>query len=299
MEARKVCRLLIALFCSLAVMFYILYRIEAKNVNYLADEFVEGAAENLASAGVKLDPDIIDRKIPEKDIYALEFSSIENYHEKIVNSVVGVLYDDKVSTLEFDMPDGVSVGIYDNSNTGRELGRIVMNDSDLSFRFTRTGISINGPDSANTNGLTDGIHQSYKKIIDSFTSKLSAQSGCSYRICGSSSSEDYVFVSVIPVIEEYDIADVYLNFVFFEGKLVDVSGSWITEKIKAVYHNKLIDGVNVLYKLDLEKISEINDQNHVYFLRKAEDGKYFVVPGWEITYTEKNGVVKKAYFDAL
>lgn len=299
MEGRTICRLLIVLFCALSITFFMLYRKENKNTGYLTDEFVSGAVENLSSSGVEIHPDVIDKKIPEMDIYSVEISSIDAYRDKIVKTLIEEIYKNKVTTLDFDMPDGVSVGIYDSSVTDRELGRIVMNDNDLFFSFSKTGISIDSSQNPNINGQTDGIGDANKKMINSLVSKLNSGSSCSYRISGSSYSDEYVFVSVLQVIDGYDIPDVFLNFAFYEGEVVDISGSWITEKTKATYHNKLMDGVNVLYKLNLEKISKINEEKHVYFLRKSEDGRYFVVPGWEITYTDKNGAVKKEYFEAL
>ncbi|MBE6682064.1 MAG: hypothetical protein E7600_07265 [Ruminococcaceae bacterium] len=299
MEGRTICRLLIVLFCALSITFFVLYRKEYKNTNYLSDEFVVDAVENLSSSGVEIDPAVIDRKIPEKDIYSVEFTSVDAYQDKVVRTLVEKIYENKVTTLDFDMPDGVSVGIYDSSVTDRELGRIVMNDNDLFFRFSKTGINIDSSVSPNFNEQTDGISDGNRKMIKTLITGLSDSADFSYRICGSSYSDEYVFVSVIQVIDGYDIPDVFLNFAFYEGEVVDISGSWITGKIKPKYHNKLMNGVNVLYKLNLEKISKINEERHVYFLRKSEDGRFFVVPGWEITYTDKNGAVKKEYFEAL
>ena len=61
----------------------------------------------------------------------------------------------------------------------------------------------------------------------------------------------------------------------------------------------LVDGVNVLYKLNTSNVSEIKSERIVYFLRKNDSGKFFLVPGWEITYTDKNGALINEYFNAL
>ena len=60
-----------------------------------------------------------------------------------------------------------------------------------------------------------------------------------------------------------------------------------------------VDGINALYMLDFGSVSEIKSERIVYSLRKGENTRYFLVPGWEISYKDKAGVVRKAYVDAL
>lgn len=300
MQARKVYRFLIVIFLVLTLVFYFLYRKESDSKSNLSDDFVADATKNIEKKGVVLSTDVIEKSIPEKNIYTYELKSVSDYEKTVTDCVVSEIFAKNANVASFDTPDGTSVGIYLDGDDSRESGRIVFNSSDLTFNYAKSGVSIEGAYTSVSNGLGDDVNSKNKKFIDSFVKKLSSDSYVtSYRISGYSSNEEYSVVTVIQTIDGYDLYGVYINFVFMGDEVVGLFGNWITQTPGAKYYNKLVDGVNVLYKLDFEEIGEITGEKLVYFLRRGDNNKFFVIPGWEISYIDKNGKNKKAHFDAL
>lgn len=299
MEISRVSRILIVIFLALSVLFYSLYRKEALSKMYLSDDFVSGAVLNLKNSGVTVSEEIIDRTIPEKDIYVFDVKDVIKHHDAVSDALISVLYSGSAVKASFDTPDGVSVGIYEKQNESKEIGRILFSNSDLSFTFSKEGAGINGENTPITNGNTDSLTANHKITIGSIVEKMSTDSGRSYRICGSSSNDEYVIVTVVQQAGGHDVNDVFINIVFLENEVVSVSGKWVVEDIRAKYHNTLVDGVNVLYKLDFENVKSIENERLVYSLRKSNNNRYFLIPCWEITYTDSAGSLCTSYFDAL
>ena len=299
MEAKKICRLLILVFLLLSLLFNFLYSTELKKRTVVSEDLVSGAISNLSSRGIQISADDIQRSMPERDIYYFELNEIDAYFDKVTNVLGESLFDNRVETAQFDTPDGYSIGYYDKNGSDKELGRVVFSESDLLFMFSKKGISMKDGDKPIENMQVDEISEENSGVIHSIISKLIYGSKLNYRITGSSSSDTFIIVTAVQTIDDNDISDAFINFVFQDNELVLLSGKWITEQPKARYHNTLLDGVNVLYKLNLENVKSINEQKVVYSLRKTDSNKYFIIPCWKITYADKNDNIVVSFFDAL
>ncbi len=299
MEIKKICRFLIFIFFVLAILFYSLYTAELKEKSVVSDELISGAVENLNLRDISVNEDVIYKNTPECDIYYFEIGEDKKHFEKICTSICKNLFGSEIVTTEFDTPEGFSVGIFDKSSYEKEIGRIILSESDLSFVYTKNGISMVNGDKPIENMQTDGITDDTAAIIDKVVSDINSGSKLGYNITGSSSSDDFLIVTAMQTIDGNEISDVYMNFVFQENELVIISGNWITEQPKAKYHNTLLDGVNVLYKLDLDFVSSIESESVVYSLRKTSENKCYIIPCWKIGYLDKDGGYKVSYFDAL
>jgi len=298
MEAKKICRLLIIIFLCLSVLFYALYRYELERRTVISDELVVSAVENLKSRGIEIDSSIIERKKPERDIYYFEIGGKAHF-DIVVNAVSNAIFGTGITMTEFDTPEGLSVGIYDKKSDDRELGRFVLYDRKLSFNFSKTGIDMSYGEKPILNSQTENVSKAVYDCIDRISSALAGTSQFGYVVTGSSSNDSILIVTAMQTVDGNVIKDVYLNYVFVDGELVILSGNWITSSLKAKYHNTLTDGVNVLYKLDLENVVSVISERIVYSLGMTEDNKYYLLPRWEVVYTEKNGSVNTAYIDAL
>ena len=160
------------------------------------------------------------------------------------------------------------------------------------------GVNISGSDYPVMNELYDKIDDNKKRKMSDILKKVVSGNGIDYRFCGCTGNDNLVIISAIQTINNYDINNVFMNFIFDGNELVALTGNWINGKHDAKYHEKLVDGVNVLYKLDLENIKAIHGERIIYTLRKT-DNTYFLIPGWLVSYTDKEGNYKSAYFDAL
>lgn len=300
MEQKKVVGFLIAVFLVLSVLFLSLYRSEEISKTTLSDDFIEGAVENLSSSDIRIEESVIVRDIPDDDIYYFDNSDTEGNNERIIKAVIDTVYDNEnVTTTRFDTPVGVSVGIYSGDDDSAELGRIVFSDNDFSFRYSKKGVSVSGADLPVFGFDEETASAEEQNVVDRICRALAEKEHNSYRISGVGGDENYKIVTAFKTIEKKDITDVYLNFVFENGTLVAATGSWFTYTPKAKYHESLTDGVNVLYKLNLADIKSVDGERTVYRLKKSTDNNCYLVPAWEISYTDKNDNARKAYFDAL
>lgn len=299
MEINKTCRFLILVFLVLSLLFYSLYLSEIENRTKIPDELISGVVENLGKSGIEINSSIIDADMPEKDIYYVEIESIKDYNMKIAESISSGIFGEDILTTEFDTPDGFAIGILNGGDSKRELGRILFYENDSSFVFSKNGVSMQYGDEPIINMQTNSIDEALLSDIDRIVSGMTHDSELGYRISGSSSSEDFVIVTAMQTIDGYDINDSFINFVFSNDNLVIMRGKWIIGAPKAKYHNTLLDGVNVLYKLNLEQVKSILSEEVVYSLRISENGKCFILPCWKIEYTDNDDNIKTSYFDAL
>ncbi len=298
MEGKRILLFLILIFAVLTAVFYGLYYTENKSVSVLDENFVLEAVDNLGKHGVEVDEKIIERKIPEGNIYVFSLKDEGEYRKVVMEGFLSWLGENTLMT-KLDTPTGLSVTYY-NSDDGREdVGKLVFDvNSDLDFSYSVKGNSISANTGAIYNGKYD-VGADKKQQIDSILEKLSAEKKVSYILTGSVTGEQYHIVSAVQTFNGIEISGVYVNFVFEDGVLVNVIGKWIPFEPSLRYHEKMTDGVNVIYKLDLEKISAVTDENLVYLLRKGDNNTYYILPCWELVIRDKNGNTEKKYFEAL
>lgn len=299
MEIRQICRTLILIFLLLSLLFNYLYTAEFDKRTVVSDEFVSDAVENLSSHEIQVSESNIEKKMPERDIYYFELNSNDEYFDKITLAICNSIFFSNIETTEFDTPDGYSVGFHESDGNEKEIGRITFSVTDLSFVFSKNGIGMQNGDKPIENMQIDEISTEKLAVIDRVVSNFNNDLKLGYKITGSSSNDTFLIVTAMQTIDGNEISDSFVNFVFKDNELVLLAGKWITEQPKAKYHNTLLDGVNVLYKLNLEDVKSIDEEKVVYSLRKTDGNKYFVIPCWQIKYTDKKDNLIISYFDAL
>lgn len=298
MEVKRICRVLMVIFLALGILFFALYRTELERRTVISEELVMSSVDNLKSRGIEIEPSVIERNKPERDIYYFEIGNKAHF-DTVVEKISSSVFESGITMTEFDTPEGLSIGIYDSNSVDKELGRIVLYDAGLNFSFSKNGVDMSYGDKPILNMQTESIDKSVYDCIDRISSSLTSSSNLSYSITGSSANDSILIVTAMQTIDGNLIKDVYLNYVFVENELAILSGNWITASPKAMYHNTLTDGVNVLFNLDLEKVKSIERQEIVYTLGMSDNGRYFILPRWEIVYTDKSDNLLTAYFDAL
>ena len=298
MESKKICGILIFIFAVLSFVFFQLYSTEYKKRTVIPEDLIVGVVDNLNALGVDISDDIIDRNMPESDIYFYETKGYVNYYKTVADTICDNVFGHSVVTSEFSTPNGRSFGIYDSVTNEKELGKIQFSESNYTFEFSKNGINISGSESPLYNGYTI-IDSGFFTVISDIVSSMSQGSKLGFRVTGSTSNDEFVFITVIQTIDGGDINNAFMNFVFLNNELVHLQGNWIVESPKVKYHNSLIDGVNVLYKLDVENVKSIKSESVVYSLRFSENNKCFILPCWKIEYTDKSGNLVTEYFDAL
>ncbi|MBP3579777.1 MAG: hypothetical protein J6K12_00875, partial [Clostridia bacterium] len=121
MENGRIVRFLILIFAVLTAVFFLLYYGEDRRNSVLDDGFVEQTVENLSSRGIEIDGDVIQKSLPEQDIYVFTAGNNEHYAEKVANSFAKVFEKDTFFT-KLNTPEGVSIALYDSSDKENEVG---------------------------------------------------------------------------------------------------------------------------------------------------------------------------------
>lgn len=298
METRKIIRFLILIFAFLTVFFGYLYFDEYNKKNILSDELVLSAIENLESKGIYLEKDVVENNVPEMDIFVYDSMPDDEYYEIISSKFIDSIFGNTAMKTSFDVPDGASFGIYDKHDSTKELGRIVFSNTEMIFSFLKNSVNVSGANEPIFGGDTASVNEELKKTVESLAGSVLPKN-LSYRISGVSGEDELLVITLVETVDGYDINNAYLNFVFMNNELVKIVGNWVLVSPKAVYHEQLVDGVNALYKLDLDDTSKIVSERIVYTLRKSDENKCFLVPGWEIEYKNKQGVDRRVFVDAL
>lgn len=299
LQTGKISGFLIIVFSVLSILFYSLYISEAKKSQTLSEDFISLGIENLSSRNVSVDPETIIREIPDKDVFVIENVDFLSNNNAVANVFVEEVFDKKlITTMSFEMPTGVSLVIHDKSDSSKELARVIYSDKDFGIKFSKNGVTITGTDIPAFNNRQNELSSQIVDKITSITQKIVSQD-TSFRISGVIGEDDFYIVTVVKTVDEIDLKDVFINYVFQDGNLVAVGGNWFLSTPKARYHNTLKDGLNVLYMLDFDNLSTIKQERIVYSLQKVEDNRYFLLPVWEIVYLDNEGNQKTAYFDAI
>ena len=298
MESQKICRLLILIFLILTLLFCFLYSKEENEETVISEEFVSEAVENLNSNGIVISRSILEREIPEMNIYCFDFDPSIKYDSFLADALISGVFGDSITTTEFDTPGGTSLGIYNADSDENEVGRLVFSGDASTFKLSLKGVGMSGGENPILNNNTEYLSDTIKNKVMLICDRLINKNRFSYRIAGST-YDDYLIVTVVQTIEGHDIRDMYINFIFENENLILASGKWITNSPRPEYHNTLTDGINILYNLDFDEVLEIHSERVVYSLRKAKNNSCFLLPGWEIEYTDINGKYKKVYFDAV
>lgn len=297
MESGKVVKFLVIIFAVLTLIFSLLYFREEKQSSVLDEAFVSEAVANIRLRGIEIDDAVIMRKNPDRNIYVFECRDHQEYAERIA-AAFAKGFEKDMFTAKLSTPTGFSLALYDNTDKENEVGKFHFSQSDFGFVYSAVGNSI----STNARviyGDEKKINTYKRSFIDRIISQLNNANDVSYKITGCVFEDDYCIVSVLQNFKNIDVNDCYINFVFENDSLVHAVGSWVAYKPESAYHEKLMDGINVLYKLELDSIKRIVGERIVFSLKKGNDNKYFIIPCWEITAENKDGVTLNEYFDAF
>lgn len=104
MESQKICRLLILIFLILTLLFCFLYSKEENEETVISEEFVSEAVENLNSNGIVISRSILEREIPEMNIYCFDFDPSIKYDSFLADALISGVFGDSITTTEFDTP---------------------------------------------------------------------------------------------------------------------------------------------------------------------------------------------------
>ncbi len=285
---------LIFILCIIDVFFAITLYNTYKKTEFVPDDLLTEAAENLSIRGIRFDNDIIDTKKHDKAVYlySSELAFAEDMKDKAKDSHSALIAAiDHLSGISyginyFDIPSGTSVSITDSD--GNNIGSA-----------TVTGVT--GFEYAVSNFDSSSV----KEIIKADASYAS----CSARALKSPSAVRNFFEKVYGDtvsgkavhISEYDggkvvttllcadgvyIHNMVLSFYIKNGKILYVNGNMLFSEPTKYTDTEITDGINILFSLPENTYGTVNvtSQHLEYTLFEASSNENYLVPSWIITY---------------
>lgn len=302
LETGKICRLLIAVFVVLNIMFLLLYYSELNGAGKLTLEFAQNVAENLSKRGISVTADTFVLELPENGIYMLELPDRHDSAKNTANNIsVSEFKGISSEIVSFEIPDGVSMSIYDSKQDTSELAK-------LQIKFEDFGIQYANALYAGQTDSDDGVSQSISELsgkqkqrLDAFVNALNSDGTFGYRIMSLENRGFYVIAEICQTAGGTDITGMTMKISISaeDYDIMSASGNWITFPVSAKYTDSLTDGINIIYKLDLENVSAVNSERIVYSARNVRENVMYLVPVWEISYNNADSDELMAYIDAL
>lgn len=302
METGKICKLLIAVFILLNTMFLLLYYSELNGAGKLTLEFAQNVSENLSKRGIAVNADMFVLDLPENGIYMLE---LPDRHDSAKDTAKNISVSEfkgvSSEIVSFEIPDGVSLSIYDSKTDTNELAKLQIKFEDFGIQYANTLYA----------GLTDaddGVSQSISELsgkqkhrLDAFVNALNSDATFGYRIKSLENRGFYVVAEICQTAGTTDIAGMNVKICISaeDSDIMSASGNWITFPVSSKYSDSLIDGINVIFKLELENVSAVNSEKMVYSARNVRENVMYLVPVWEISYTNSDSDETTAHIDAL
>ncbi len=299
METKKLCIFLAIVFAFLSILFSVLYLSTRAKQNYLDEDYISQVQTNLNSRGIKLGESLIKEEIPTNSIYSLKAEYSEESAVNLAKNIASEVYKNQnTSTTCFETPEGLSVGVYSDS---KELFKVVYSQCDFVFEFideeakneTKT---IQNYKFSQKNIIIDLL---VENIIEKFVSMLNNGKLYSYKIENVNIDDGFLYASLVQMLDGQDIKDTNLKLAIYDNRVVYASGKWIVFDVGKQYREPLIDGADILYKLPLKSVSEINSQKIVYTLKQVNEDVYYYIPTWKIQYRDKFNLYQSEYFDAI
>lgn len=303
MESRNVIRFLAILFCLLSIVFTALFYVEYNAADMLSQELSKSVEENLSSRGIALSSESLVTKTPDASVFLCKVS---DYHERdfeISDKILDFTFaGQKINKVDFETPEGVSVGFYNalSEKGEKQLGKMVFSNNDFGiqyfdFRYEKEET----PPLGVVSGFEIELSYDDRKTVNKFIKCLGENADFSSRVVGTCEYKGTTLVSVEQLLDNTQIKDMYINLLLWNGEIISAQGAWLNAKVEKEYYSPLLDGMNVLYKLPLDKVSELTLSEVVFSIRQTSEQNYYVMPVWKIQYVDTDNNVNTEYFDAL
>lgn len=299
MFLKRICIFLAVAFLVVDVVLLTFYLKARNHLLVISDEMIQNTVMYYESNGVNIKEDVIESKIPENAVYTFDYSNIDCSVE-IAEKMAKKLFSEN-STVSFaETPDGISFSL---SNKGSiEANFRVYRDSFrfeyLKGDFSKDTVSFLLPSEFENKNTV--LSNESKKVIDSFLKCISLKNEHKYVVSGISEISEGTYVCIKSIVnDKCPLENMYINFYIKNKELVYADGNWVFSNFKKSYKEQLVDGINVLNRINISAVSTIVSENIVYMYRGTGSGRYYLIPMWKIEYIDTNGNIKIQYIDAI
>lgn len=290
---------LIFILCIIDVFFAFTLYNTYKKTEFIPDDLLTEASENLSVRGIHFDKDTIDTKKHDKAVYlySSELAFAEDMKDKAKESHSALIaaidhlsgisdsgYNDGINY--FDIPSGTSVSITDPD--GNNIGSATVTGvtgfeysaSDFDSMGVREIIKADASYascSAKAQKLPSAVRSFFEKVYGGTVS------GKAVHI---SEYEGGKVVTTLLCADGVYIHNMVLSFYVKNGKILYVSGNMLFSEPAKYTDTEITDGINILFSLPENTYGTVNvtSQHLEYTLFEASANENYLVPSWIITY---------------
>ncbi len=299
----------LCLFVVNAIFFALCVRLLSEK-NYLSEEEANLAEKNLAENGVNVNIGKEERKLYDLPIYGADNAAEENISEAyraITESFFVVEIDENAYVRT---PDGYSVSV--KGDNGEVFGSSLVTD-DMYFECRYENASSENeefgisdmPSEDKLNAEKGDEYDTAQKFID----RALKNGGMKFIYKGTMDNVEGKTVCFAAELSDIAVTDIYINVYVNDGEILCCGGRITDKAPQKEYSADLTDSIDALYALydylregadkNLVRGISVEDITMTYRSFRYDYGKYYIIPTWEIDYTDIDGVSCRACIDAV
>lgn len=300
--------ILFAIDLFLAVMLFRTYR----DTRLMPESLIEGAQQNLAEKGIRFEKEVIDRHLYEKPVYYYTAGSAfaeemkgnaAVTHASLIGalcSLSGLTERELNENIQyFDIPDGTSISFAGKDGVP-SASAVISGDTGFEYcaaAFSADGIaedvrlSLDAPPPAEPQRAPKAVSEFFRRAYDGAVTHQTLD----VRAVG-----DGTLVTSALCVGGGAVRNMRLCFYLENGSIRYVKGNMFFSKPVAEYVVKIIDGVNILYRLPDALSGDLSVGNEKLSCAAMDyEGGSFIFPCWEITLSENGGTQRRLFFNAV
>lgn len=284
--------------------------VELRNTKYyLPNEFCQEAKDNLNSRGIDVLHNGINPKKQNIPIYtaqSCENEEIKQILKKTASVFVGEITEEPSAMTA---PDSISISCKGNEKSVvlTITDNIYLECSSSDFNTLEQSDALREVCGRNTQlqytvdpkpAHKSTIEQFYEAFYKNNSGKTS--SNIDFKYCMESNLHGATIVSTVGTLDKIAIPHMTMSFVFDQDdNLLYARGAVFSGEIEKAYAEKLIDGVNAVYQINLDEVSEIVDESFAFSVVKIENKRYYFVPSWSVEIVGSDGKGRVLLFDSI
>ncbi len=306
MDWGKTKALLIVLLITANLIAVFMYARLRYDKTMLPDEMIDGAVENLMSKGVKVENGAIMRKKQSLAIYTAVKEKTENCSE-CLEKALDVILAEKGTYSEVSIPDGV--GTVKRAGALEASAQLTSNSLLTAFsgvlsekeRVNICEVLMSVSDFEMPVSV-DSAHMNDVKRFYSALCKNSKRGGADFGFRAFEVRE-YGGGEIVFCVQTADgvILPEYVSRFYFSptGELALVYGHFFIGEADKAYSATLLDGVNLIYKINLDNVSEIIGERNAFSVIAIEGDNFYFVPSYSVIYKDKKGNIVNHIYDSV
>lgn len=271
----------------------------------LPEEMIENVIENLGARGVTVQNGAIMREKQSIPIYTAIKEKPENCKKKL-ERILDLLIENDGEYSEKNVPDGIAVV---KKASGGEASAFLTSNSRLtavsseisdSEREGVLGVDFGGVNSENQTAdksCMNTVKRFYQAVSKS-TKRGTATFG--FRTLEVREYGDGSIVFCVQTADDIDLPAYTARFYFSsDGTLLLADGVFFIGEAEKAYSANLLDGVNLIYRMELSEVSEIISESNAFSVIAIEGDSNYFVPSYSVIYKDKNGNIVNHIYDSV